>query len=77
MYASPIIYPMSLVPEHLQPFYALNPMAGLVTAYREVLLGSGRPDPGQLATAAIISFVLLLSGYAYFKRAETEFADII
>jgi lipopolysaccharide transport system permease protein len=77
MYACPIIYPMSLVPEHLQPFYALNPMAGLVTAYREVLLGSGRPDAGQVVTAAVISFALLLSGYAYFKRAETEFADII
>jgi homopolymeric O-antigen transport system permease protein len=77
MFACPIIYPMSLVPEHLRPIYALNPMASLVTAYREVLLRSGQPDLAQVATAAIISFALLLSGYIYFKNAEAEFADII
>jgi lipopolysaccharide transport system permease protein len=77
MYASPIIYPMDLVPESVQPFYALNPMAGLVTACREVVLGSGAPNVGQVALAAAISFVLLLSGYVFFKWAETEFADII
>ena len=77
MYASPIIYPDDLVPEHLRTLYFLNPMAGLVTGFREVLLGSGSPDLGRVAVAAGVSVALLVSGYAFFKRAEAEFADII
>jgi lipopolysaccharide transport system permease protein len=77
MYSSPIIYPVDLVPEKLRPLYFLNPMAGLVTGIREVLLGSGTPDLDQVAVAAVVSVGLLLTGYAFFKRAEAEFADII
>ena len=75
-YASPIIYPVSVVPEHLRPFYYLNPMAGVLDAYRAVLLYA-RPPESYLWWSAPIAFALLLSGYWLFKRVEFQFADIV
>jgi lipopolysaccharide transport system permease protein len=77
MYATPIIYPVSLVPEWLRPVYMLNPMAGLIEAYRAVALRGTWPDWGTLAPAAGIALVLFALGYVYFKRVEWQFADII
>ena len=77
LYATPIIYPLSLVPERLQPLYMLNPMAGLIEAYRAILLYDQWPDFRYLLTATIIAIVLLVGGYWFFKRVEGVFADII
>jgi lipopolysaccharide transport system permease protein len=77
MYASPIIYPMSAVPEKIRPYYQLNPMAGLIESYREAVLRGGTPAAEPLLSAALVSVLLLVSGYVYFKKAESEFADII
>jgi lipopolysaccharide transport system permease protein len=75
-YASPIIYPVSLVPEWLRPFYFLNPMAGVITAYRAVLLDGQLPGP-YLASAAVIALLVFVAGYWFFKRVEFQFADIV
>ncbi|GAB4544519.1 MAG: ABC transporter permease [Anaerolineae bacterium] len=75
-YASPIIYPVSLVPSWLRPIYFLNPMAGVISAYRDVLLEGQLPGP-YLGIAALISLVVFLSGYWFFKRVEFQFADIV
>jgi lipopolysaccharide transport system permease protein len=75
-YASPIIYPISLVPEKWHSLYFLNPMAGVITAYRDVLIG-GVPPGAYLLPSAIISLVVLLVGYWFFKRVEFQFADIV
>ncbi|MEZ5393124.1 MAG: ABC transporter permease [Bryobacterales bacterium] len=77
MYASPIIYPMSVVPDKVKPFYQLNPMAGLIESYREAVLRGGTPDAAPLLSAALVSGALLISGYRFFKKSESEFADII
>lgn len=77
LYASPVIYPTSAVPERWQVLYMLNPMAGLIESYRRVLLKGLPPDALHLGTAAIIAVLLLISGYIYFKRSEATFADII
>ncbi len=77
MYASPIIYPMSVVPEKVRPYYQLNPMAGLIESYREAVLRGGTPELEPLLSAVIVSLVLLISGYRFFKKSEAEFADII
>ncbi len=77
MYASPIIYPASLVPERLRAIYMLNPMAGLIDSYRSVVLQNAMPRVQYLTTSAFISAVLLVAGYAYFKQSEIEFADVI
>lgn len=77
MYASPIIYPMSAVPDRLRPVYALNPMAGLIEGYRRVVLHGAAPELNALVPAVIVSLILLAGGYAFFKSSESEFADII
>ena len=77
MYASPIIYPMSVVPEKVRPLYQLNPMAGLIESYREAVLRGGTPDAAPLLAASLVSVLLLFSGYRFFKKSEAEFADII
>lgn len=75
-YASPVIYPASMVPEWLRPVYNLNPMVGILTAYRSVLLDGNLPD-SSLGIAAVISSVLFVLGYWFFKRVEFQFADIV
>lgn len=78
MYATPIIYPSELVPERLQPFYfALNPMAGIIDGYRRVLVMAQAPRLPFVGMAALISVLMLLVGYAVFKRTEPLFADLI
>jgi lipopolysaccharide transport system permease protein len=75
-YASPIIYPVSLVPERFRPLYFLNPMAGILEGYRDVLL-NGRLPGAYLVPSAAISLVVFVIGYWFFKRVEFLFADII
>lgn len=77
LYASPIIYPVSLVPERLLTFYMLNPMAGLIDSYRRVVLQGQSPHGLYLIFSAVIAMSLLVAGYAYFKRSEALFADVI
>lgn len=75
-YATPIIYPVSLVPERFRPFYYLNPMAGVIEAYRAVLLYQQMPGP-HLLVSALAALVALLVGYWLFKRVEFQFADVV
>lgn len=75
-YASPIIYPVSAVPARLQFLYYLNPMAGIIESYRDVLLEHTFPGT-YLLEAGLVSLVVLLLGYLYFKRVEFLFADIV
>ena len=78
LYATPIIYPLSVVPRDYQRFYlAINPMAPIVEAYRQVLAAGAPPDGDLLTMSAISTFILLHGGYWYFKRAERKFADVI
>lgn len=75
-YASPILYPISFVPEKWQQLYFLNPMAGIIAAYRDVLIYNTLPGE-YLWPAVIISIGLFLFGYWFFKRVEYQFADIV
>lgn len=75
-YASPIIYPTTMVPTWLRPFYFLNPMAGIIAAYRDLLLEGKAPGP-YLLPAVLVSIALFLLGYWFFKRVEFQFADIV
>lgn len=77
MYASPVIYPLEIVPERLQPLYLLNPMATLMVSYRSVILLGEWPDWPYLLVTTVLSIILCASGYAFFKRAEGSFADLI
>jgi len=77
MYATPIIYPMSLVPDRLKTFYLLNPMVGIIDGYRNVILEGVSPDLFYSGIAAAGAIILLVLGYFYFKRIEMSFADVI
>lgn len=75
-YASPIIYPVTAVPAHLRSWYFLNPMAGILQAYRDLLIHSRLPGP-YLLPAVIEASVLVVAGYWLFRRVEFEVADIV
>jgi lipopolysaccharide transport system permease protein len=76
MFVSPVVYPANLVPEPYRGLYGLNPMAGLIEAFRAAILG--RPMPWDLLeTSVIVGGVVFLVGIAYFRRMEYRFADLI
>jgi len=75
-YASPIIYPVTLIPEKWQWLYFFNPMSGIIAAYRDVLIYNRLPG-NYLVPAAAVSLLILIVGYWFFKRVEFQFADII
>jgi len=76
MFATPIVYPLSLVPDRYRLLVALNPMAGIIEGYRAALLG--RPFQwGTLAMSAVLCVLLLLAGAFYFRTVERTFADVI
>src|SRR5437762_2375316 len=77
MYASPVVYPVSLVPEKWRLLYSLNPMAGVIEGFRWALLGKGTPDFGVIAVRGGVVMALLLGGIVYFGRTEQTFADIV
>lgn len=77
MFASPIAYPVSLVPEKWRLLYSLNPMAGVIEGFRWALLGKDSPDFGVIAASAVMVFALLIPGIWYFKYTERTFADLI
>jgi len=77
MFATPIIYPLSIVPERFRPYYILNPLAGIIDSYRRILLHNAMPDWPSLAVAAVISLLVFGSGLVYFKRVEFRLADVL
>jgi lipopolysaccharide transport system permease protein len=77
MYASPVIYPTSLIPPAYLPLYFLNPMAGIIDGYRLVLIAGQPPNLPALLVATVVSLVLLILGFFVFKRSEPLFADLI
>ncbi len=77
MYAAPVIYPASSVPQSLRFWYGLNPMAGVIEGFRAALLGT-TPMPWDLiGTGTVTAGLLVLSGAFYFQRTERVFADVV
>jgi lipopolysaccharide transport system permease protein len=77
LFATPVAYPTSIVPEAWRPFYALNPMVGVVDGFRWALLGStGPPQVTALISAGTV-LALLVGGLFYFRRMERTFADVV
>jgi len=77
MFVSPVIYPVSLVHGNYQWLLALNPMGGVIHAYRAALLGHQPIDWGLLGLSTLIILALFLGGLYYFRRMEKEFADVV
>jgi lipopolysaccharide transport system permease protein len=77
MFATPIAYPSSLLPEQWRVVYALNPMVGVVEGFRWGLLGTNtRPGP-MIVVSAIAAVALLVGGAFFFRRMERTFADVV
>ena len=76
MYASPIVYSISLVPDAYQSIYALNPLAGAITGFRAALLGTAPPTWAQLGLSSAGALAILIAGTLYFRRTERVFADV-
>ena len=77
MYACPVIYPITLVPEQWRALYGLNPMVGVIAGFRWALTGGPPPDLAILGASLAVVLVILGSGLVYFRRTEREFADVI
>lgn len=77
MFASPIVYPASLVPERYRMIYALNPMTGIIEGFRSALLGT-IPFPTEMVLLSVaISIMIFLGGVLYFTQVERYLADVI
>jgi lipopolysaccharide transport system permease protein len=77
MFASPIAYPVSVVPAEWRLLYSLNPMAGVIEGFRWSLLGKERPDFVLIGISSAVVIALLVGGLFYFKRMEQTFADVV
>jgi lipopolysaccharide transport system permease protein len=77
LFATPIAYPSSLVPESWRAIYGLNPMAGVVEGFRWALLGRAHGPGPLLVVSALTVAVLLASGLYFFRRVEKTFADVV
>jgi lipopolysaccharide transport system permease protein len=90
MYASPVIYPMSLVKEKLldqhvagawspllYDLYRMNPLAGIINGFQRTILFNESPDFAVIWPGLLVVLVLLPLSFAFFKRAEQYFADVV
>ncbi len=77
MFASPVAYPASLVPERWRWLYGLNPMAGVIEGFRWALTGQGQPPNVMLAASTAVVLLLLFGGVIFFQRAEGTLADVV
>ncbi|RJQ53150.1 MAG: ABC transporter permease [Desulfobacteraceae bacterium] len=77
LFVSPVIYPVSMVGEKYRWLLALNPMGGVINAYRSSLLGHKPIEWDYLSISAIVIVFLFVSGLYYFRRMEKTFADVV
>jgi lipopolysaccharide transport system permease protein len=77
MFATPVVYPLSVVPRRFLTLYSLNPMAGVVENFRQIVLEHAGLNLPVLLPGLLVSLVLLPAAYLYFKTAEATMADVI
>lgn len=76
MYSAPVVYPTTLVPEWLQPYYAMNPMVGVIEGFRAALLGTREMPWMWIATGGLTSVLIFVIGLFQFRKQERVFADV-
>lgn len=77
MFASPVAYPSSLVPERWRWLYGLNPMTGVIEGFRWALTGQGQPPGIMMAVSAVMVLLLVAAGAVYFQKMEGTIADVV
>lgn len=76
-WVTPIVYPLTMVPDNIRPFIRLNPMTGFVAAYRIVLLDGSMPSAAILGELALISTIALLLGTLMFRAVSPQISEIL
>jgi lipopolysaccharide transport system permease protein len=74
---SPVAYPLSAVAERQRPLFLLNPLAGLIEAYRSVLVFGRAPEVFPLLVSVALTLVILVGGYFFFRMLNPYFADAV
>ncbi len=74
-YLTPVMYPISIVPENVLPLFMINPMTPVITAYRDILYYSKVPDLKTLLHALILGLIVLVIGYFVFQKLQKHFAE--
>jgi lipopolysaccharide transport system permease protein len=77
LFATPVAYPSSIVPERWRWLYGLNPMAGVVEGFRWALLGKTEGPGAMLAVSVAAVILIFVGGIYYFRRMERTFADVV
>jgi len=77
MYAAPVVYPATLIPEQYRLIYAINPMVGVIEGFRSAILATNPMPWDMIVIGTISSLVISLTGTFYFKRREKYFADVM
>jgi len=77
MYATPIVYPLTLVPDWLKPWYVLNPMVAIVESFRYAFLGSGVLQWSYVGISWLVTLIVLFAGIILFSRIEKTFMDTV
>jgi len=77
LFLTPVIYPVSIAPEHLRWILGINPMSGVIDTARAEILGTASVDWLLLGVSAISMFLYCIIGLLYFKKVERHFADVI
>lgn len=76
MFVTPIVYPMSVIPQQWRHLYALNPMVGVIAGFRRCVTGQELPERLVLVSV-FATVIILIGGLYYFRRMEDTFADVI
>jgi homopolymeric O-antigen transport system permease protein len=76
-FMTPIVYPVAVVPEALRPYYALNPMVGVVQGFRWALFGAGELSAATILTSLASAAFMFVTGCIWFRRRERTFVDAI
>ncbi len=77
LFASPVLYPATLIPEQFRLLYSLNPMAGVVEGFRWAVLGQDSALAPYFGISALVVAVLLIGGLFFFRRMERSFSDTL
>lgn len=77
MFLSPVLYPVSIVPENFQIYYSFNPLTGIIECFRYGITGAGKFMPYMLINSTVLTIAVFLAGIFLFKRANTKIPDYI
>ena len=77
MYASPVVYTLDIISEKYQGIYLLNPMASIITCWRNVVIGSGKFPTNEWGISWIVTIIILFIGVVLFSKIEKTFMDTV